>query len=284
MTPAEPGPPTSPRRELGDSVPAREARSAPVGPPRPSRVAADIARARPPVNASISVVLPAYNEVECIGEALERASEALQSGFVDWELIVVDDGSTDGTRAVVEAAEALDDRVRLAPHEENRGYGAALATGFGAARMELVGYTDSDLQFDFREFETLARRMADEDVEVVLGFRIYRYDTVLRCLLSWTYNRLVRVLFGVGVRDVDCAFKLFRREAVQSLVLESTNFFVDTEMVAETGRLGLRMVEQGVRHYPRYAGRTTVRPSDIPRTLRTVGRMWWTIRKRPKRA
>ncbi|MEO0652657.1 MAG: glycosyltransferase family 2 protein [Planctomycetota bacterium] len=276
MSTAEPGRRTPPKT----AGPLRGPQ--PPASPRPSRVAADIASARSPVPATISIVLPAYNEVECIGEAIERASEALESGFLDWELIVVDDGSSDGTRAVIEAAETLDPRVRLVAHEQNQGYGAALANGFRASRMDLVGYTDSDLQFDFREFEQLGQRIVDEEVDVVFGFRIYRYDAVLRCLLSWTYNRLVRVLFGVGVRDVDCAFKLFRREAVERLVLESTDFFVDTEMVAESGRLGLRMVEQGVRHYPRYAGSTTVRPSDIPRTLRTVARMWWAIRKRPK--
>ncbi|MHC4262771.1 MAG: glycosyltransferase family 2 protein [Planctomycetota bacterium] len=303
---SKPGNPTSHERAAGEQTPTRSGlppnggthpfeaergaapgrvrdfrRMAALG-ERPTAAAARILSERAPLATSISLVLPAYNEVECIGEAIETAAEALDEGFNDWELIVVDDGSSDGTGDVLAAALEHDDRIRVVDHGQNRGDGAALASGFRAATKVLVGYTDADLQFDVKEFVPLAERLMTDEIDVVYGFRIYRYDAVLRCILSWTYNRLVRVLFGIRVRDVDCAFKLFRRESVQSMQLESTDFFVDTEMLAETRRLGLRMAEQGVRHYPRFAGSTTVRPSDIPRTLFTVARMWWQIRRRPR--
>ena len=113
--------------------------------------------------------------------------------------------------------------------------------------------------------------------DVVFGFRVYRYDSVTRCILSWIYNRLVGVLFLVRIRDVDCSFKLFTRKVVDRLDLRSTDFFVDTEMVARCRKMGARIVSKGVRHHPRRAGHTTVRASHIPRTLWTVFRMWLDI-------
>lgn len=230
----------------------------------------------PPFKKSISVVLPAFNEEENIGEAVDQCVDFLGTAFESWEVIVVDDGSADGTAAAVEERVATEPRVRLVRHPENLGYGKALANGFDAAANDIVFFTDADLQFDVRELKDAVPLLDDHDV--VFGFRVYRYDSVLRCLLSWTYNRLVRVLFGIGVRDVDCSFKLFSRPVVDRLVLESTDFFIDTEMVARVGRMGVRTVEKGVRHYPRKAGHTTVRASHIPRTLGTVARMWWRIR------
>jgi dolichol-phosphate mannosyltransferase len=174
-------------------------------------------------------------------------------------------------------------------HQSNQGYGRALAHGFAAARCDLVFYTDSDNQFDVRELKDAVPLMKGPDNEggadALFGFRIYRYDSVLRCLLSWVYNRLVRVLFLVKVRDVDCAFKMFTREVNERLEIESNDFFVDTEMVARIARMKVTTVEKGVRHYPRTAGTTSVRASHIPKTLWTVARMWFRIRfPRPRAA
>lgn len=232
--------------------------------------------ARPADERSISVVLPALDEEDNIGDAVDACVSFLEPRFRSWEVIVVDDGSTDHTPEIVGERSSADPHVRLVRFDRNRGYGAALARGFREARGDVVFFTDADLQFDVRELKDALPLLEDHDV--VFGFRVYRYDSVLRCLLSWTYNRLVRVLFGIGVRDVDCSFKLFSRRVVDRLELESTDFFVDTEMVARVARLGARSVEKGVRHYPRRAGKTSVRPSDVPRTLLTVARMWWRIR------
>ncbi len=224
---------------------------------------------------SMSIVLPAFNEEECIETAISQCVELLDQRYRDWEVVVVDDGSADETVAIVERMIRQEPRIKLVRHPRNLGYGCALRSGFEAARGELVFFTDSDCQFDVRELVDLMPLA--ERYDAVFGFRVYRYDSVTRCTLSWIYNRLVRVMFLVKIRDVDCSFKLFTRRVVDNLHLESRDFFVDTEMVARTAKMGARIVEKGVRHYPRQAGHTTVRPSHIPRTLWTVFRMWFHI-------
>jgi glycosyltransferase involved in cell wall biosynthesis len=221
----------------------------------------------------LSVILPAYDEEPNLPTLLERALEVLPDVCEEWEVIVVDDGSRDGTAAAV--APFVDEhhpRIRLLRHPRNLGYGAALRSGFRAARGDLVFYTDADHQFDLGELAWFVPALEGRDV--LVGFRVYRYDSVLRCILAWGYNRLVGALFRVRVRDVDCSYKLFRREALERIEVETSDFFVDTELVAKARRMGHDIAERGVRHYPRAAGRTTVRPSDIPRTLRVVARMW----------
>ena len=218
-------------------------------------------------------MLPAYNEQANIQRAVEQAVATASRLAQQYEVIVVDDGSADRTRDVVEEMVRNDrSHVRLITHERNAGYGAALRTGFKHARFELIFFTDSDNQFDIAELEYFIPLMSDHDM--VTGFRVYRYDTVVRCMLSWIYNRLVGVMFRLRVRDVDCAFKLMRREVVQQVTIQCDNFFVNTELLAKARKWNFRIAQKGVRHYPRTAGETTVRPSDIPRTLATVFRMW----------
>jgi dolichol-phosphate mannosyltransferase len=225
---------------------------------------------------TVSVVLPAYNEEPNIESAVARCVEVLPNLTRDFEVIVVDDGSSDGT---AEVAQQLVDRhhphVRMLRHTRNLGYGAAIANGFQNARLELLFYTDADNQFDVGELEWFLPLM--DQYDVVVGFRVYRYDRVLRSIMSWFYNRLVNVLFRVRTRDVDCAFKLFRREVIRKIEVESDDFFIDTELVARARKWNFRIIEKGVRHYPRTAGETTVRVSDVPRTLKTVGHMWQRI-------
>lgn len=222
---------------------------------------------------SISVVLPAYNEELNIGPMAEMALAALPGMAEEFEILIVDDGSADGTGGVARAlVDQHHPRVRLISHPTNRGYGAALRTGFQHATSELVFYTDSDRQFDLTELAYFLPLMEDNDL--VIGFRVYRYDSVLRSFVSWFYNRLVGVLFRIHVRDVDCAYKLMRREVLANLQLQTDDFFIDTEIVARSRRWNFRIAQKGVRHYPRMAGETTVEPSDVLRTLRTIGRMW----------
>lgn len=229
-----------------------------------------------PLVHSLSVILPAYNEEPNIRRVVERALEVLPGLAEEWEVIVVDDGSVDGTAAVAERL-VVDHypRVRLLQHKANEGYGAALRTGFHRARYDLVFYTDSDNQFDIAELAYALPMMSEYDV--VVGFRVYRYDSPTRAIASWGYNRLVRILFRVRVRDVDCSFKLFRREVIEKITIETTNFFVDAELVAKARKWNFRIAEKGVRHYPRTAGETTVQPSDVPRTLKVVFKMWQRI-------
>jgi glycosyltransferase involved in cell wall biosynthesis len=227
-------------------------------------------RAVPP---QISIVLPAYNECENIPIVVGRVLEKMSTLVDSFEVVLVDDGSRDATReAAMELVEEHYPTVRLTVHDVNRGYGAAIRTGFAHARGDLVFYTDSDNQFDVGDLEHFLPLMDAWDL--IVGFRVYRYDTVLRSLLSWIYNRIVRVLFRVRVRDVDCAFKLFRREVLEKITIESNDFFVDAELVAKARKWNFRLLEKGVRHYPRVAGETTVRASDIPETLKRIALMW----------
>jgi dolichol-phosphate mannosyltransferase len=233
------------------------------------------------IGRSISVVLPAYNEMDNIERQVRTVDEVLSAmRFDDYEIVVVDDGSADRTRAVCEALGRELPKLRLLVHEVNQGYAKALRTGFTSAVMPLVFYTDADNQFDIKELKNLLA--AIDDYDIVCGFRIYRFDPFTRLVLSWGYNLIVRVLFRIRVRDVDCAFKLFRREIFDRIHIESKKFFVDTEVLAKASKLGFRMTEIGVRHYPRTAGQSTVRPSHVVHTLAEIATMWIDIYVRGK--
>jgi glycosyltransferase involved in cell wall biosynthesis len=231
---------------------------------------------------TISAVLPAFNEEENIEAATRQMADVLRSlNLRDWEVIVVNDGSADRTGEIADRLAAADPaHVRVFHHSPNRGYAEALKTGFTNARSELIFYTDSDNQFDVRELASLLPLI--EEADLVCGFRIYRFDPLTRLVLSWGFNLLVRIIFRIKVRDIDCAFKLFRREVFDKITIESKKFFVDAEILAKARYYGFKMVEVGVRHYPRPAGRSTVRPSHIPSTLRELARIWINIHSKPR--
>jgi glycosyltransferase involved in cell wall biosynthesis len=231
---------------------------------------------------SISAVLPAYNEEENIETATKRLADVLRAlNFRDWEIIVVDDGSVDQTGKMADRlAEEDPGHIRVFHHNPNRGYAEALKTGFTNAQYQLIFYTDSDNQFDVREITSLLPLI--ENADIVNGFRIYRFDPLTRLVLSWGFNLLVRVMFRIKVRDIDCAFKLFRREVFDKVTIESRKFFVDAEVLAKARYFGFRMAEVGVRHYPRPAGRSTVRASHIPATLMELARIWINIYSKPR--
>ncbi|HEY8505959.1 MAG TPA: glycosyltransferase family 2 protein [Gemmataceae bacterium] len=222
---------------------------------------------------SVSLVVPAYNEADGIAAAAEEALEALAGFARAFEVLVVDDGSRDGTAAAVEALARTRPGLRLLRHPRNRGYGAALRTGFAAARFDRVAFTDADAQFDARDLGRLVSLTGQ--FPLVVGYRLARQDPWKRRFLSWGYNRLVRTLLGTRVRDCDCALKVFRRDALEKLMPESDNFFVNTEMLSRAARLGLPVAEVGVRHRPRRHGASKVSLGDVPRTLRTLLPFWW---------
>lgn len=224
----------------------------------------------------LSIILPAYNEEENLCTAVTRALGVVEKLARNYEVMIVDDGSNDGTAALAQELAAQNyPRVRVLRQPVNQGYGAALRAGFRHSRYELVFFTDSDNQFDISELKYFLP-LADQ-FDMVTGFRVYRFDPVLRSMLSWIYNRIVGLLFRVRVRDVDCAFKLMRREVVSQITVESNNFFVCCELLAKARKWNFRIAEKGVRHFPRTAGESRVRASDIPRTLSTLIRMWQRI-------
>ena len=231
---------------------------------------------------TISAVLSAFNEEENIETATRRMADALKSlSLEDWEVIIVNDGSADRTGEIADRLSSEEpDRIRVFHHRPNLGYAEALKTGFTSARHELIFYTDSDNQFDVREIKHLLPLI--EDADIVCGFRIYRFDPLTRLVLSWGFNLLVRIMFRINVRDIDCAFKLFRREVFDRVKIESRKFFVDAEILAKARFFGFRLVEVGVRHYPRTAGRSTVRASHVLSTLRELARIWINIHSKPR--
>lgn len=230
----------------------------------------------------ITIVFPAFNEEGNVDEAVRRSVAAVEAaGIEDYEVIFVDDGSTDETAKRVEAQAAENPSVRLIRHDGNQGYAMALKTGFAAASKKYIFYSDADNQFDLTELKNFLP--AIEDYDMVCGFRIYRFDPFSRLVLSWGYNLIARIIFRIRIRDIDCAFKLFRREVFDSIQIESKKFFVDTEILAKARKLDLKVTEIGVRHYPRTAGSSTVRPSHVISTIAELIEMWIRINFRSDR-
>jgi dolichol-phosphate mannosyltransferase len=231
-----------------------------------------------PTALRLSLVLPAYNEEGNIERAVREAAAAAATLTPDYELVVVDDGSRDATGARLGALQSeLGPRLQVVRHEVNRGYGAALRSGFQAARGELVFYTDADNQFDLTELSGFLPLM--EEWDAVLGFRARRQDPRLRLLTSRVFNQLAAWALGLRVRDVNCSFKLFRGNLLRSLPLVSDDFMIDAELVARLQRLTPRVAERGVTHLPRFAGRSTVRPWHVPNTLAGLARLWLSLRR-----
>jgi len=222
---------------------------------------------------SLSLVIPAFNEAAVIAQAIAEAEASLAGRFAEFEILVIDDGSYDDTAGVFQRVRDSAPHTRLIRHGFNKGYGAALRTGFEAARFPLVAFTDADCQFDLTELGTLVA-LAD-DYPIVAGYRLDRKDTAKRRFFSWGYNRMARTLLGTRVRDVDCALKVFRREVLAQLLPESRGFFVNTEMMTRARQLGYPVIELPVTHRPRASGESKVSLREIPKTATRLLRFWW---------
>lgn len=226
----------------------------------------------------LSLVFPVFDEERNVGPLLESALALAPRLATPFEVIVVDDGSRDRSAAIVEAWARRDARVRLLHHPTNVGYGAALRSGLRAARGEWVFFTDADLQFDLAELEHLLARASD--AELVVGYRAPRRDPWNRRLLAWGWGRLVRALFGLRVRDIDCAFKVFHRPVLEALPIESLGAFVSTELLVRATRAGFRVVEVPVTHRPRVAGRAKgATPRVILRALLELAALYGDLRQ-----
>jgi glycosyltransferase involved in cell wall biosynthesis len=221
----------------------------------------------------VSVVLPAHNEQENLVDAVSEALAATEPVSRRQEIIVVDDGSQDETGALAEALGRMDSRVRLVRHERNRGYGGAVRSGIAAARMDWVLLTDADLQFDLRQLTEFVPHTAD--AQLVVGYRAKRNDPLIRRVNARGWNAVVHLLFGLPVRDVDAAFKLIRRDALDGLEFISTGAAIDTELLAKASRRGARIVELPVIHRPRLAGEPSgANLHVIARAFREVFAVW----------
>ncbi len=234
---------------------------------------ADMAPDGFPCRTFLSLCMPAYNERDNLGDTLDAAIAILPEFVQRFEIVVVDDGSRDDTAEIVASYAWRDRRVRLVRHEQNRGYGAAVTSGLRAAEGDLVAFTDSDGQFSFLDIPQLLTQLKDHDV--VIGYRYRRADNRLRLFNAWAWNRLIRMVLGVRVKDLDCAFKLFRRKIVARLRLKSTGAAINAEMLVQCVRGGVKLCEVPVNHYPRYAGAPTgAALKVILRAFRELPRLW----------
>lgn len=225
---------------------------------------------------SISAVLPAYNEEQVIAASAAAMVKTLESLNADYEVIIVNDGSRDRTAEIVTQLGIENPRIRLVTHEVNQGYGAAVWTGFLSAEKDLVFLTDGDKQFDVDELKLLLPMM--DGADMAIGYRAKRADPPLRLLNAWGWKLLVNTLFGYTARDIDCAFKLFRRRILDRVEVHSRGATLSAEFLIKARRLGYIIRERPVSHYPRPAGQATgAKPAVILRAFRELWQLRLTL-------
>ena len=224
---------------------------------------------------AVSVFFPCYNDEATIAWMVEVAVATLgRIGVGDAEVIVVNDGSSDRSAAILEELMTREPLLRVVTHEHNRGYGGALLSGFAASKKQWVFYTDGDGQFDPAELELLVQR-ASEDVDVVQGYKLRRADGMLRAVIGRVYHRFVQLMFGLRIRDTDCDFRLIRHSALDRVTLVHTTGVICVELVRKLQDAGARFTEVGVHHYRRVHGTSEFfRVGAIARTLRDLAGLW----------
>lgn len=226
---------------------------------------------------ALSIFFPAYHDAGTIPSMVLTARMAARTVSDDFEIIVVDDGSRDHTAAVLDDLEALVPELRVIHHPENRGYGAAIRTGLAAATREWIFYTDGDAQYNPLELPSLVRALRD-DVDVVNGYKISRNDPPIRILLGSIYNSIMKIAFGLRLKDVDCDYRLMRRSIFDAITLESNTGSVCVEMIFKIQRAGFRFAEVPVSHYHRQYGHSQFfNWRRLLRTARHLLALWWVL-------
>jgi len=203
----------------------------------------------------LSAFFPAYNEEENVEKMCSSLKKILPQVAENFEIIIVNDGSKDRTKEIADRLAQEYDDIRTLHHGKNLGYGAAIQSGIKACRKEYLFFTDGDMQFDVSQLPQFVPHILNHDG--VIGYRLNRRDPLIRKLNAWAWNRLVRLLFGLKVRDIDCAFKVFHRKVFEGMQLESSGNMISAEMLIKIKERGFRLQERGVVHSPRLAGRQT---------------------------
>ncbi len=203
---------------------------------------------------SISAFFPLYNDAPTVETIVSEVRDVLESVADDWEIVLVEDCSPDESGAIADRLASADGRIKVVHHEQNMGYGGALKSGFAAVTKDLVFYTDGDAQYDVRELPLLLSKI--DGCDMVNGYKITRGDRLHRKVLGSIYSVMAKTMFGLKLRDVDCDFRLMRREVVKNLDLESDSGVVCVEMMTKIEGAGYRVREVPVHHYPRVAGRS----------------------------
>ncbi|MEK7276229.1 MAG: glycosyltransferase family 2 protein [Chloroflexota bacterium] len=226
---------------------------------------------------SISAFFPAYNDGGTIPSMVITALRTLATVTDDYEVVVVNDGSADYTAEVLEELARVYPQVRIIHHPINRGYGAALRTGFANAQKEWVFYTDGDAQYDPHELKLLVDALAP-GVDIVNGYKIVRHDPLHRILIGRLYHHFVKFMFGFKLRDVDCDFRLIRRDALDAVPLESDTGTICLEMIKKFQDKGYKFAEVPVHHFHRAYGKSQF--FNFPRLWRTgiqLTQLWWKL-------
>jgi glycosyltransferase involved in cell wall biosynthesis len=228
-----------------------------------------------PAVEALSVFFPCYNDEATIARMVEVVVATIgRVGVDDAEVIVVNDGSSDRSAAILADLMTREPLLRVITHEANRGYGGALLSGFEASTKQWVFYTDGDGQFDPAELELLVQR-ASAEVDVVQGFKLRRADGMLRAVIGRVYHRFVKLMFGLNIRDTDCDFRLIRRSALDRVTLVHTTGVICVELVRKLQDAGARFTEVGVHHYRRVHGTSEFfRVGAIASTLRDLAGLW----------
>jgi glycosyltransferase involved in cell wall biosynthesis len=226
---------------------------------------------------SLSVFFPAHNEVDNLRPLVEETDATLSRFTEDYEIIVVNDGSTDGTRELLEELKQQYPHLRPIHHEVNKGYGGAVRTGFQSAAKEIVFFADGDRQFDIKEIEKFLAEI--ENYDAILGYRINRQDPFHRKVFAKCWGMLVRLLFGFKVRDLDCAFKMFHRAILEGITLEANGAMITVELIAKLQKKKFRFKEIGVTHYPRTAGvQSGGNPKVVIKAFKELFKLYFRIR------
>lgn len=226
---------------------------------------------------SLSVFMPAYNEEDSIASTVDGVVKVLKSLKIDWELLIINDGSKDKTAEVVKSLEKKYPGVRLVNHERNQGYGRALKTGFKEAKYEWVAFVDSDGQFDFEEIKKLLAKTGEADV--ILGYRLNRADPFQRRIFTWGWKMLAMILLGLNVKDYSCGFKLIKKKVIEDISpIESEEKVTQIEMLIKAKKKGYRFAEVGVHHYPRTAGVPTgAALSVVAKSFQDMLKLWQNV-------
>lgn len=229
---------------------------------------------------SVSIVFPMYNEEDYIQRAVRAARAALAPITEDWQIVIVDDASSDRTGAIADELAAAEPRITVVHNARNRKLGGSLRAGYAAASKELIVYTDTDLPFDLMELPRAVRLLEYQQADLLSAYRFDRTsEGLLRTLYSLAYNTLVRVLFGLALKDVNFSFKLFRRSLLERFELKSEGSLIDVEFLVRARKAGASVIQIGVDYFPRSRGVSTLSsPGVIFTILREMLTLWRELR------
>jgi len=227
-------------------------------------------------NKSLSIFFPVYNEAENIKKVITDTLSIADELSPDIEIIIVNDGSSDNTEKIVNELSKYDSRIRIINHPCNKGYGAALQSGFRAAEKDLIFYTDGDGQFSIFDLRELLQSKMDADV--ISCYRMNRKDPWHRILNAKIFEFCVWIIFGLKIKDPDCAFKLYCRDVVDEISMTSQGAMIDVEMLLQAKRYGFQIMQKGVNHYPRRLGSASgANFKVIFKAIVETVQLWWRV-------